>query len=135
MQAQRTVNVEPPADTTPPVITLVGSASVTLTVGGTYTEQGATATDDVDGDLTDAIVIGGDTVNTATAGTYTVTYNVSDSAGNAATEVTRTVVVNAVVTPPPPPSGGGGGGAFSLPGLLLLSGLIFGLRRRNFLYA
>ncbi|MBN1776126.1 MAG: DUF5011 domain-containing protein, partial [Clostridiales bacterium] len=32
-------------------------------------------------------------VNTATAGTYVITYNVRDAAGNAATEVTRTVIV------------------------------------------
>ena len=35
------------------------------------------------------------TVDTATAGTYTRYYNVSDSQGLAATEVTRTVQVNA----------------------------------------
>jgi hypothetical protein len=129
-----TVAAAAPSDTTPPVITLVGSANVSLTVGGAYTEQGATATDDVDGDLTASIVIGGDTVDTGTAGTYTVTYNVSDAAGNAAAEVTRTVVVSAAPPPPPPPppppSGGGGGGAFSLPGLLLLFGLMYGIRRR-----
>ena len=81
-------------DTTPPVITLNGSASITLNVGDTYNELGATALDDTDGDITSSIVIGGDTVNTAVAGTYVVTYNVSDAAGNAATEVTRSVTVN-----------------------------------------
>ena len=82
-------------DTTPPVITLVGNANVALNVGDTYTEEGATATDDVDGDISGNIVIGGDTVDTDNEGTYTVTYNVSDAAGNAATEVTRTVTVGA----------------------------------------
>jgi hypothetical protein len=33
------------------------------------------------------------TVTTAVAGSYTVTYNVSDAAGNAATPVVRTVIV------------------------------------------
>ena len=33
------------------------------------------------------------TVDTQTVGSYTVTYNVSDASGNAATEVTRTVNV------------------------------------------
>ena len=89
-QVTRTVNVT--ADSAP-VITLVGG-NVTLTVGDAYTEQGATATDAEDGDLTANIVITGN-VNTAVAGTYTVRYNVTDSAGNAATEVTRTVTVNA----------------------------------------
>ena len=81
------------SDTTAPVTTLVGASTVTLAVGGTYTESSANATDEPDGDLTAAIVIGGDVVDADTVGTYTVTYNVSDTAGNAATEVTRTVVV------------------------------------------
>lgn len=87
-------------DTEAPVITLNGSSSISLTLGDTYTEQGATATDNVDGNLTSSIVIGGDMVNTNIAGTYVVTYNVSDAAGNAATEVTRTVTVNADTTAP-----------------------------------
>ncbi len=77
-----------------PVITLVGDANITLTVGDTYTEQGATATDAEDGDITGDIVTSG-TVNTAASGVYTVTYNVTDSDGNAANQVTRTVTVNA----------------------------------------
>jgi GEVED domain/Subtilase family/Bacterial surface protein, Ig-like domain/MAM domain, meprin/A5/mu/Secretion system C-terminal sorting domain/Fibronectin type III domain len=92
-QVTRTVNVTVVVDTTAPVITLVGASTINLNVGDTYTEQGATATDDVDGDITANIVIGGDTVNTNVAGTYVVTYDVSDAAGNAATQVTRTVNV------------------------------------------
>ena len=80
-------------DITKPVITLVGESTVTLTVGGIYTESGGTATDETDGDLTAAIITGGDVVDMSTTGTYTVTYNASDAVGNAATEVTRTVVV------------------------------------------
>jgi hypothetical protein len=87
-------------DVTPPVITLNGPATLDLNVGDSYTEQGATATDNVDGDITGSIVIGGDTVNTSIAGVYVVTYNVSDAAGNAAAEVTRTVTVIADTTPP-----------------------------------
>jgi hypothetical protein len=79
-------------DTTAPVITLVGSATVDLEVGDTYTEQGATATDNVDGDLTSNIVITG-AVNTAIAATYIVDYNVSDAASNAAIQVSRIVHV------------------------------------------
>ncbi|MCT4630137.1 immunoglobulin-like domain-containing protein, partial [Winogradskyella sp.] len=87
-------------DTEAPVITLNGSSTLDLELGDTYTELGATATDNVDGDLTSSIVVGGDVVNTSLVGSYTVTYNVSDAAGNAATEVTRTVNVNADTTPP-----------------------------------
>ena len=62
-----------------PVITLTGS-NVTVNVGDTYTDAGATASDDEEGDITANIVVGGDTVDTATAGTYTITYDVSDGA-------------------------------------------------------
>ena len=81
-----------PPDTTAPVITLTGDETVELFFGDTYTDAGASASDDVDGDLTSSIVVAG-VVDVLTVGTYTVTYNVSDAAGNAATEVTRTVNV------------------------------------------
>ena len=81
------------ADTTAPIITLNGSSTMNLTVGDSFTDPGATATDNIDGNLTSSIVVTG-SVNTATAGTYTLNYNVSDAAGNAATQVTRTVNVN-----------------------------------------
>ncbi|MCC1485682.1 DUF5011 domain-containing protein, partial [Winogradskyella immobilis] len=92
----RTVNVN--ADITAPVITLNGSSVIDLNVGDTYTELGATATDNIDGDLTGNINITG-TVDTSIAGVYTVTYSVSDVAGNSAS-VDRTVNVNADTTAP-----------------------------------
>lgn len=82
-------------DTTPPVITLVGAETINLTVGETFTDPGATASDDTDGDISGSIMVGGDAVDTNTAGTYVITYNVRDAAGNAAPEVTRTVIVAA----------------------------------------
>jgi hypothetical protein len=86
----RTVNV---VDTEAPVITLIGESTVSIDQDTTYTDQGATATDNVDGDITANITVTSN-VDTSTVGTYTVTYNVSDAAGNAATEVVRTVNVN-----------------------------------------
>ena len=83
------------ADTVAPVITLLGDAELTLEVGDTFTDAGATATDTVDGDLSDDIVVTG-SVDTTSVGSYTLTYNVSDTAGNAATPVTRIVVVNEI---------------------------------------
>jgi len=70
-----------------PVAKLAGFAYVN--VGDTYTDAGATAVGAEGEDLTNSIVVGGDTVDTSTAGTYTVTYNVSD-----AEEVTRTVIMD-----------------------------------------
>ena len=82
----------PPADdTTPPVITLNGNAAVTVTQFDTYTDAGATATDDTDGSVS---VTTSGTVDTDTPGTYTITYTATDSAGNSATE-TRSVEVTA----------------------------------------
>ncbi|HNW98050.1 MAG TPA: DUF5011 domain-containing protein [Bacteroidales bacterium] len=81
-------------DVTAPVITLTGAATITLDLGDTYTDLGATATDAEDGDLTTSIVPTS-TVNTSQVGMYTVKYNVTDAAGNAADEVTRTVYVRA----------------------------------------
>jgi hypothetical protein len=48
--------------------------------------------DNVDGDITSRVVVAG-VVNVNTAGTYVITYNVSDAAGNAAKQVTRSVTV------------------------------------------
>ncbi|SDH75828.1 immunoglobulin-like domain-containing protein [Agrococcus jejuensis] len=62
---------------------------------------GVTATDDEDGDLTAAIVVEG-VVDTATAGTYALTYRVADAAGNEAV-ATRTIVVAEAVAPTDPP--------------------------------
>ena len=69
-------------DTTAPIITLLGSDTVTIAKGTPYIDAGATAIDDRDGDITDKIVIGGDTVNTNALGTYIISYTVSDLAGN-----------------------------------------------------
>ncbi|MCK5460321.1 DUF5011 domain-containing protein, partial [Candidatus Parcubacteria bacterium] len=85
-------------DTTPPTITLLGDDPVNLEVGDEYTDAGATTLDDVDGDITAAIVIV-NPVDTTTAGTYIITYNVSDSAGNSADEITRTVIINEAPIP------------------------------------
>lgn len=73
-------------DTTAPVVTITGSNSVTVRTGNTYREEGATAK------TGETVVITG-TVNTAVAGTYTITYTATDAAGNIGT-ATRTVTVS-----------------------------------------
>jgi hypothetical protein len=92
-------------DAIAPLITLRGAASIDVPSGEIYTDSGATATDNIDGDISASIVVS-NPVNTAVVGAYTVTYNVQDFAGNAAVQVTRTVNVTAAVG-----RGGGGGGA------------------------
>ena len=87
----RTVEV---IDTTPPSINLNGNSIISIEVGTTYNELGATASDNYDDDntITSSIVTSG-SVNTAALGSYTVSYDVSDSSSNAATTLTRTVNV------------------------------------------
>ena len=89
-------------DSVLPVITLNGSSSITLKVGEAYSEQGATAKDDIDGDITSKIITTG-TVDNSKVGTYTITYTVSDSAGNVAT-ATRTINIEEASAPVTPPS-------------------------------
>ena len=81
-----------PADTIKPVITLIGANPQLVANGGVYTDLKATVTDNVDASRE---ITGTGTVNTAVAGDYTITYNTSDAAGNAAIAVTRTVRVAA----------------------------------------
>jgi peptidoglycan hydrolase-like protein with peptidoglycan-binding domain len=95
-----TINALVVSDITPPVITLLGSDPVNIQVGDIYTDAGATALDNIDGDITSKIVVT-NLVDTSVAGTYTVKYNVSDLAGNNAVEMTRTVYVNAIIVTPP----------------------------------
>ncbi|WP_081957458.1 S-layer homology domain-containing protein [Paenibacillus sp. FSL R7-0273] len=107
LEVTRTVVVAEDPDTVKPVITLLGEPAVELENGAAYTDAGATAEDDRDGDLTGQIIAtltkGGQPVavlDTAEAGTYLYHYNVSDAAGNAAAEVTRTVTVAEKELPP-----------------------------------
>ena len=83
-------------DTTIPVITLVGDVSVDIEVGTTYTDAGATALDNYDGDITASIVTVNN-VDTDVVGQYTVSYNVSDASSNDAVQVTRTVNIVATL--------------------------------------
>jgi len=84
--ATRTVNV---VDTTAPVITLTGEATVTIELGSTYTDEGATVTDNYD---TEISVTATGSVDSDTVGVYTLTYTATDSSDNTTT-VTRTVNV------------------------------------------
>ena len=74
-----------------PIITLIGEAIVTVNLYSTYTDAGATAQDNEDGNLTSSIVKTG-LVNTSVEGEYIITYSVSDSKGNTAV-TTRQVIV------------------------------------------
>jgi uncharacterized repeat protein (TIGR01451 family) len=83
-------------DVTPPVITVNGPNPMTVECHTSFTDPGATAHDGCAGDF--AATASG-TVNVNTPGSYTITYNASDPSGNAATPVTRTVVVVDTIAP------------------------------------
>ncbi len=84
-------------DASKPIIKLNGDSTIKLKLNEKYTELGATATDDKDGDITSKIKITG-TVDTKKVGTYTITYTVEDSAKNTATVTRKVIVENENVT-------------------------------------
>jgi len=65
-----------------PVINLKGREDISIGIGGKYTEYGAEATDEYDGDLTDKIIIDSSSIDVNTPGTYEIRYSVEDSSGN-----------------------------------------------------
>ena len=77
-------------DNDPPTITLIGDANVTLDLGADYTDLGATASDAVDGDA-EVTTIG--SVDTSSAGSYTLVYTAKDASGNQSRPVSRLVTV------------------------------------------
>lgn len=80
-------------DMSAPVITLAGDNPLVITQNSTFEEPGYVAVDDVDLDVTAQVEVTG-TVDVKTVGDYTLTYSVSDKAGNK-TSVERTVTVKA----------------------------------------
>ncbi len=86
-------------DGIPPVITLIGTPSIIKQLGsGAYIDLGATAFDNVDGDVTSLIKTTG-TVDTSKVGSYILTYNAKDKSGNESSPMTRTVIVEDSVAP------------------------------------
>lgn len=86
--AVRTLTIK---DIVAPVITLQGETEEYVSKGNTFTDAGYTAKDDLDGDLTDKVTVSGG-VDADTEGEYTLTYTVTDKAGNTGT-AQRTVTV------------------------------------------
>ncbi|MEC7659234.1 MAG: immunoglobulin-like domain-containing protein, partial [Bacteroidota bacterium] len=70
-------------DSQPPLVTFTGSSPISIEVGTTYYELGATATDNYDPSfsVTNSIVTSG-TVTEEVVASYTITYSALDSSGN-----------------------------------------------------
>ena len=75
-----------------PVITLSGDTEISLFVNDNYVEPGYSALDNIDGVITNKVVITG-SVNTSLDGIYDISYDVTDSLGNKAITVGRKVTV------------------------------------------
>lgn len=89
-KTSKTFNVNV-VDTVEPTLALTGASAITLEAGATYTEAGAIYTDNYDG--SGQATVGGDLVTTNVVGTYTVVYTYTDTSGNDAATVSRTVTV------------------------------------------
>ena len=113
-------------DRVAPVITLSGSSSVQLASGEPWEDPGATASDDIDGDVSASIIRSGN-FSPDVIGTYSLTYTANDRAGNKGS-VVRTVKVGVNEG-----TGGSGGGQLSPVFLSFLALLLacFKTRRRQ----
>lgn len=80
-----------------PELTLLGEKDIRRQAGFKWTEPGYYASDNLDGDLTSVVTIEGK-VDGYSAGTYVLSYEVTDSYGNKARDQ-RTVIVEAVARP------------------------------------
>ncbi len=70
-------------DTTPPVVTLLGDASLEISLNtASWADPGATASDDEDGTVTVSSDYSATNPNLNQVGTYTITYTATDAAGN-----------------------------------------------------
>lgn len=78
-------------DNIAPTIELKGEDTIKLLVGDKYEEKGASANDNIDGDLTNNIEILG-SVDTSKPENYEIEYRIRDSAGNQATAKRKVIV-------------------------------------------
>ncbi|WIM40187.1 S-layer homology domain-containing protein [Paenibacillus sp. PK4536] len=96
-------SIQPFKKVTPPVITLAGDSYIQLTQGDAYVDPGFSISDAVDGNLQATITytLNGEPVNaidTSVVGEYIVHYNVQNSSGLSANQMTRYVSVKAIPT-------------------------------------
>jgi len=110
-------------DRVAPALQLVGEALITLPAGEEFLDPGATAEDDIDGNITDQIEVSG-VINPTAVGTQMITYSVADRAGNISSAV-RTVNVGVNSG-----KGGSGGGA-TTPAVIFVLSILALLRRRT----
>ena len=77
-------------DTISPVVTVVGELEMSINEGESWSDPGATAVDTADGDV--PVVVSG-SVDSSTAGSYTLTYTATDAAGNTGSAMRSITVI------------------------------------------
>ena len=85
-------------DTNKPKVTLIGDKEVLLKLGESYSDPGATAYDQEDGDLTSQIQKTSN-IDNQKIGNYEIVYSVTDSAGNTDTAKRKVSVQNIINHP------------------------------------
>ena len=78
-----------------PKIELTGGEEMYISVGASFNDPGVKVIDNCDGEIKDVKVEG--EVNASAVGEYTITYSVSDKAGNIATATRKVIVSNGVI--------------------------------------
>ncbi len=96
-------SIQPFKKVAPPVITLTGDSYIQLTQGDAYVDPGFSISDAVDSNLQATITytLNGEPVNaidTSVVGEYIIYYNVQNSSGLSANQMTRYVSVKAIPT-------------------------------------
>jgi hypothetical protein len=90
-------------DHTLPIVNIVGDAKTEQRASDvdSYVDQGATCSDAVDGQINSRVEVSGDIVDLRQVGTYHITYDCQDSAGNMATGPgnVRQVIVQDTICP------------------------------------
>ena len=84
-------------DSIPPVIQLNGTEILQIIEGSLYIEPGFVAHDNMDGDITNQVLVSGE-VDSSKSGNYSLFYSVTDQAGNMSDLLKRTVIVSSSVT-------------------------------------
>ena len=90
----------PPPANKCPILSIVGGPNPVqneVLIDSLYVDAGATAKDDIDGDISESIVVDTSAVDTSRVGTYSVTYRVKDSGG---CEVTAERLVRVIALVP-----------------------------------
>lgn len=88
----KTLKLKIPEVVSVPIITLLGENPYILPLNDNFQDPGVVALDSIDGVITTDVVIDSN-INSPVAGEYRVIYSVTNSQGNSANPVVRTVVV------------------------------------------